>query len=564
MTPHQRLGIGRDADEREIKRAYARELKRCRPDENPEGFQVLQEAYRYCLEYATQVRLQFADGGEDEDEDEGYADDDEAAAPAPFDGADDPAAAQPQAYSRTLSIAELAAELAANEDRARADDDAPRTGDASPDETASSRPQAGRPPATASESAATIPQLAAEFAAEPAPEPPPQLHFDGEAFLQELLQRGSDHGPTALTSWLQSLEPLYSLDLKHALRAPLAQVLAELEPPLPPDALGAIFAFFALDQTGPREAQLFEFAHRAQARAEAALAFERALAQRSGSRGNATERLLLRELRGPASLPRRLWIALFPGLPSRVMNVAGHLLQIDRERALRLFDRGSFDYWRAVTDPARIAWPRVFVALLRVLLYPLPLAVLLHFDGSPAMLARLPQVWLVLGLAWIASSLIRAVWLQWRISLQHGQPTPLWRDAPLQLFVGAAVAVAVIAPTSSPFAALIAVGAGWLWTLGRGRDRIGRTLAAFAAGLVISASVPFAIDTALGLPERAPPDAWMPLFLIGAAAAPVLQDVYVAATSRIGLAQARLQARPPWVALAAAVAAIVARNIWGV
>jgi len=556
VTPHRRLDIGRDADEREIKRAYARELKRCRPDENPEGFQALQEAYRYCLEYAARVRLQFA-GGDDEDDDE------DDATQASTDDADDPAATQPQTGSRIPRIAELAAERAADEERACAGNGcAPRTetDEAAPGDAEAPSPDAGRPPATASNGAATISELAAELDPE---QTPPRFHFDGDAFLQELLQRAHEQGPAALTRWLQSLEALYSLDLKHALRVPLAQVLAELEPPLPSDSLSAIFAFFALDQIGPRDAQLFEFAHRAQARAEAALAFERALAQRSGSRGNATERLLLRELRGPVSLPRRLFIALFPGLPTRVLNVAGILMQIDRERALRHFDPGSFEYWRQVNDPTRIAGRRVFVALLRVLLYPLPLVVALYFAGNAAAAGNLPQIWIALALGWTATSIVRALWLQWRISLQHGQPTPLWRDAPLQLFAGATVAVAVIAPTSTAFASLVAFAAGWFWAIERGRERIGRTLAAFAAGLVLAASLPVAIDAALGLPERAPPDAWVPLFLIGAAATPVLQDVYAAATARIGLAQARRQARPPWLALAAAVAAIVARNIWG-
>ncbi|BAV98525.1 conserved hypothetical protein [Lysobacter enzymogenes] len=562
MTPHQRLGIGRDADEREIKRAYARELKRCRPDENPEGFQALQEAYRHCLDYFAQVRLQFADGGDDDD---GYAENEETVATqAPTERADHSDAAPLPVYSRVLSIAELAAELAADEDRARATGETGQrteTSDAKvppPDRPGpeAPRPDFARSSAGASGAAATIPELAPDPA-------PPSFHFDGDAFLQELLRRSHDDVPFALTRWLQNLEPLYSLDLKHALRAPLAQVLAELEPPPPPESLRAIFVFFDLDQIGPREPLLFQLAHRAQVRADAALELERALARRSGSRGNATERMLLRELRDPVSPPRRLLIALYPGLPSRVMNLAASLLQIDRERAMRCFDPGSVEYWRQVTDPTRIAGRRVFVALLRVLIYPLPFAALFFLDGSPWMLRNLPQVWLALALLWTATALIRALWLQWRISLQHGQPQPLWRDAPLQLFLGAAVAVTVIAPTSTAFAALVAVAAAWLWALARGRSRIGRTLAAFAAGLVLAASVPTAIDAAFGLPARDPRDAWVPLFLIGAAAAPVLQDVYVAVTTRTGLAQARQQARLPWLALALAAAVVAARIALG-
>jgi hypothetical protein len=46
---HEHLGIGDDADERAIKRAYAARLRTTRPDEDPEGFQRLNEAYQAAL-----------------------------------------------------------------------------------------------------------------------------------------------------------------------------------------------------------------------------------------------------------------------------------------------------------------------------------------------------------------------------------------------------------------------------------------------------------------------------------------------------------------------------------
>ncbi|MGN6154037.1 MAG: hypothetical protein ACTHOH_18855 [Lysobacteraceae bacterium] len=56
MTPHalRLLGLGTDADERAIKRAYATRLKATRPDEDPEGFQRLNEAYQSALQWAKQ------------------------------------------------------------------------------------------------------------------------------------------------------------------------------------------------------------------------------------------------------------------------------------------------------------------------------------------------------------------------------------------------------------------------------------------------------------------------------------------------------------------------------
>ncbi len=46
------LQLPEDADARTIKRSYARLLKTFRPDEDPEGFQRLREAYEHALDVA--------------------------------------------------------------------------------------------------------------------------------------------------------------------------------------------------------------------------------------------------------------------------------------------------------------------------------------------------------------------------------------------------------------------------------------------------------------------------------------------------------------------------------
>ncbi|WP_339493066.1 J domain-containing protein [Pseudomonas sp. EA_15y_Pfl2_R67] len=52
MTCWVVLGLPEDADKRSIKRQYASLLKQHRPDEDPEGFQRLREAYEQALEWA--------------------------------------------------------------------------------------------------------------------------------------------------------------------------------------------------------------------------------------------------------------------------------------------------------------------------------------------------------------------------------------------------------------------------------------------------------------------------------------------------------------------------------
>ncbi|EPM3149973.1 hypothetical protein ACTV1L_000397 [Cronobacter turicensis] len=72
------LGLAPGADERAIKRAYARLLKGCRPDDDPQGFQQLRDAYEEALE---QARRGVADDEDDYDEydaDEEHDDDSEA------------------------------------------------------------------------------------------------------------------------------------------------------------------------------------------------------------------------------------------------------------------------------------------------------------------------------------------------------------------------------------------------------------------------------------------------------------------------------------------------------
>lgn len=71
--PFAYLGLDADADEREVRRAYAKRLKTTRPDDDPVAFQRLHEAYAACLDRIARRRWEEmqADGDDDDDVDAG-------------------------------------------------------------------------------------------------------------------------------------------------------------------------------------------------------------------------------------------------------------------------------------------------------------------------------------------------------------------------------------------------------------------------------------------------------------------------------------------------------------
>ena len=502
MSAFERLGLEPTADEREIKRAYARELRRTRPDEDPAGFQALNEAYQQCLAYAEHQREQAS-----------LDDEAEAGGGDAFD-----TAWQARDYDalETSTAVETTHEATARH----------------------------RPAAPASGQTT--------------------LSFDLHAFLDELLQRARSQSPAELKRWLLNLEPLYSLDLTRALRGPVAQTASQAEPALSPSALATVFDFFSLNLVGANDGWLLEQAHQAQHRAESKHAFEQALAQLQSPQTRSVDRLLLRELLEPLSPGRRLLIALVAGLPTRLMEMVSALRRIDPQSADQRLNPGTIEYWRQVTDRGRLYWRRAFVALSRIVLYPLLLlSAVAALAQRTDLLGRLPDIWLLCGSVWLLQCGAKA-WLPRLVPLLDlGNPDPglpIGRDRPLWLVGSLAVMALTLMPFASGIATLIVLVTGLIWLLARGAPLIGRTFMAMAAGAIAAACLPSCLDALVGVRDTAPPDPWVPLYLLIGVAMPVLQDLHRAKHHRLSLQTAREQARWFWPLLIAAAALLIVRG----
>ncbi|RDZ28129.1 J domain-containing protein [Lysobacter silvisoli] len=202
MNAFARLGLEPDADEAQIRRAYARELRQARPDENPAAFQALNEAYRQCLDYAAWR----ASGGEDYADDDWDDDDQEAQAGA------EPSPAE--ALALRLTPEALSAALAM--DRPLAD---------------ASHAQDGATTAEAGDDARA------------------EIRLDHHAFVAELFEVSSVGSDSDVYRWLQSHPAFYAVGAREMLAPQVLDALLAA-PELPPRHLAAVLHFFHLDEVG--------------------------------------------------------------------------------------------------------------------------------------------------------------------------------------------------------------------------------------------------------------------------------------------------------------------------
>lgn len=370
--PFQRLGLAHDADATQVKRAYARLLRTHRPDEDPEGFQRLHEAYQACLR-----QVQWRQQADLEPED------DEA-----VDGID-------------LQVVHVEG----------------------------TQVEAVDQPAFAQALAGTLEQAPDDAPATPAV----QDAFDAGAFAADLVARMQSESAREVQAWLDTHEALYSLERKHGLQPWVVDALDAVAPEVVARHYAAVTAFFGLDTVGI-DGWLRHMLDVIQGRSGDFAEFERVLRAHAGAGAKWTDRLLAAELLKPFLWLRRLFLIVFPGLPGRMGALVRALQTADPQAAEARLDADALRFWTRATARDALRWERVVSMAIRIALWATCLGMLLSLAdaGERPEESRLPIVllyalpfglWLVYSLA--VAGLIRfrdynAKRLQWDPVLLFG------------------------------------------------------------------------------------------------------------------------------------------------
>ena len=396
--PFSVLGLDADADERAIKRAYAAKLKTVRPDEDPEGFQRLNEAYRAALQWAQSLPADTADR----------------IAPAP-DGAPRPPA--------------------------------PASIEAPPGEDEPRRPTPAAPPPSAHLQVRQVAEAAAPEPAESAPSAPPppaQPPFDAARFHYGFALTAANASPHGFRRWLDMQPELLSLQLKARLSRSLLAFLVQEQPPMRQDNFDAFCACFGYDDiaSGQDAMQLRALARRLHRvwQAEDGERHGVTIAipcDDSGwpsygvERGEARIASMEQRMRDTAlaaaawtrfpELRRPAWSWIEMGLLCLVFGRERRIAELLRQHGQDTWPAGTnrrvADFWRDVADRTRPTFARRFQRMARVLGYGGTAAGLIAFawlgDGGVPLLR---MAWIMLAMAAVALSmlLIRGL-LEWQV-----------------------------------------------------------------------------------------------------------------------------------------------------
>jgi hypothetical protein len=375
------LGLPDDADERAIKRAYAAKLKTTRPDEDPEGFQRLHEAYQAALAWVRSGPHDGDDSDEDWDDESDPAEDD-----ADEDLGDADSAARAPAHAHMHA--------ASHEDTVRP---ATQTADPLVEDDAGETPSEGA------------------------------VVFDHDAFFDTCFRLASDGMEGDLRRWLDAQPILWSLAHKAQIGHWLLHAMHHRQPPMAPSRFDLLMDYFGLIdlRNGYDTYYLHRMRHRLQIAWELRTSQLRALAERTADDGTSVTsavrqvRRILRDLSRPFDWPRALLPALMPMYPTAVRRF---LCRLELGRLDDLpppIDPAQVAFWDAASDRSRLTRQRLAVVGSRVAVYA-ALATLLYFglavligQGSPSVgavaLGAIPLV----NVALVSALAMAVAWGLW-------------------------------------------------------------------------------------------------------------------------------------------------------
>lgn len=435
----RRLGLGADADERAVKRAYAARLKTTRPEDDPEGFQSLNEAYRAALTWVQsrppQVHVE--------------------------DGIEDDAAARDDASQVSIDKDAASIELPADVLTALQDIDA---------QVDAARALLDRMQANDTATVGAPASVAARIDDADA--------FDAAAFLDELIALAvhSRHGD--LERWLHAQPALWSLARKAQIGHWLVQQWHMRRPPIQAQRFDIVADFFGLlDLNGDHDAYTIQrLRHRLHLAWEVQTKQMRALAERTGQDGGSVASNLrqtariLRQLTRPLQWTQALWAGLMPGYPTAVRKFLQHLDYGDIDDLPPPIHEDQIAFWDAAGDRMRLSKPRWAVSIARLFAY--STLITLAYAGLLTLLHRQDSAGDVLqALSWprfaaATFASLGAVWLgqlayrgfaRWQALADGEASAPRWHAAAIPLMTALAMGLLWAAPGDG-IAAGVAVG----------------------------------------------------------------------------------------------------------
>jgi len=377
--PFTPLELPPDADERAIKRAYAAKLKTTRPDEDPEGFQRLHEAYQAALAWARSGPHDNEDAWDDEDAQWEDGDDDRGEtheSPVP----DGPAhmSAHAAAHADTTWSATRSTDEPVEDDthEAMADD---------------------------------------------------AVVFDHDGFFDTCFRLAFDGAEGELRRWLDAQPILWSLAHKAQIGHWLLHAMHHRQPPMAPSRFDLLMDYFGLIdlRTGYDAYYIQRLRYRLQVAWELKTTQLRALAERTADEGTSVTsavrqvRRILHDLSRPFDWPRSLLSALMPMYPTAVRRF---LYRLDLGRLDDLpppIDPAQIAFWDAASDRSRLTRQRLAVVGSRVVVYA-ALATLLYFglavligQGDPSVGALSMGAIPLASVALLSALAMAAAWSLW-------------------------------------------------------------------------------------------------------------------------------------------------------